>query len=722
MERKEINAQAKDVMLRIGVFVAYYILMQLLCIVAVLGLIGVIYFYIVNILPMMFNRLGFLILFLLLFAAYYLIKILYKFIRSPFVKNENTKNNRVEIHENEYPELFAMINDVANQAECKMPKHVYLSPDVNACIFYNARFWNIFIPVEKQLEIGVGLMDDMNKDELKSVISHEFGHYSQKTSRLNSTIYVTICILSNLCESLTGWSYKLTSKVFAFVLRGNLRFSRQLEYDADTVAANIVGEQTFISSLCKVSVIANRHLHYDNFLKNLNEEQKDIENYWEGYNVAKPTLVMIDCVSIDEKTIISSPINQMNTIPSCINVNNIWSTHPSDEDRIKNIKKLSLNVPNGSNLAKAKTLVDDGILEKLNSIKKKELKVEIDKNVTLSIISYDDFDKWIQKKYIENYLPISMQPFFNREFVTFALPNDRNEIVDNNVNPFNFENSEIVKKYQGALNDLHILHQLRSKEIDAKEFRYNGIVYKVKSEELSLLIKKQQKICDNMLPQVASVDKSIFAYLATKVENYDQLKLNYKISAYINNVFPSINTMINRHIVLILSIQSLPDRLDESTMKELMEAVTDFRLVVNRVIKKISVEYLRLVADESVITKIVNMKVSTDINKQIRDLSSVVSLIKVTHTNLSEMANNYLIKTLRDYVPESIQNQLKEQFLQNENTIVKSFENYVADEQEKVDWKEKICAFLLLFLMIGLFVGLVFTFKWIVGILYLLFH
>lgn len=63
----------------------------------------------------------------------YLVKPLFS-----FKKNEN--DSRVEVEEADCPELFAMLSDVAEKTRCKMPKHVFLSPDVNACVFYDTSF------------------------------------------------------------------------------------------------------------------------------------------------------------------------------------------------------------------------------------------------------------------------------------------------------------------------------------------------------------------------------------------------------------------------------------------------------------------------------------------------------------------------------------------------------------------------------------------------------
>lgn len=203
-----------------------------------------------------------------------------------------------------------MIRDVARQTGCKMPKHVYLSPDVNACVFYNTSFWSIFFPIRKNLEIGLGLFDGTSVDEIKSVIAHEFGHFGQSSMKVGSTVYVTNSVLYNLiftddfwdkwldkwCMSdtgiirflgvltraLTNLVKHLTVHVYQFVQKGYLKLSRYMEYDADGVACRCVGADTFISALCKIEVLGRKNSVYQQMLSSLANERKMVSNVFRG--------------------------------------------------------------------------------------------------------------------------------------------------------------------------------------------------------------------------------------------------------------------------------------------------------------------------------------------------------------------------------------------------------------------------------------------------------
>ncbi len=103
---------------------------------------------------------------------------LFKFI---FKSHKVDLSHLVEISRNEEPQLFSIIDEIVKEVNTTFPKKVYLSSDVNASVFYDSSFWSMFFPVRKNLQIGLGLVNSVSKEKLKSILAHEFGHFSQKT-------------------------------------------------------------------------------------------------------------------------------------------------------------------------------------------------------------------------------------------------------------------------------------------------------------------------------------------------------------------------------------------------------------------------------------------------------------------------------------------------------------------------------------------------------------
>jgi len=93
---------------------------------------------------------------------------------------------RVEITEKDQPVLFAFIRRLCQDTRAPFPHRVFLTPDVNAAVFYNRSFLSLILPTPKNLLIGLGLINRLNLSEFKAVLAHEFGHFSQNSMKLGS--------------------------------------------------------------------------------------------------------------------------------------------------------------------------------------------------------------------------------------------------------------------------------------------------------------------------------------------------------------------------------------------------------------------------------------------------------------------------------------------------------------------------------------------------------
>lgn len=96
-----------------------------------------------------------------------------------------------EITPEEEPELFAFITRVADEVGAPRPHRVFLTPDVNASVFYDLSLRSLVFPSKKNLNIGLGLVNVLTLDEFKAVLAHEFGHFAQRSMALGTWVYVS---------------------------------------------------------------------------------------------------------------------------------------------------------------------------------------------------------------------------------------------------------------------------------------------------------------------------------------------------------------------------------------------------------------------------------------------------------------------------------------------------------------------------------------------------
>ena len=107
----------------------------------------------------------------------------------------------LEVREHDHPELFRFIRLLCQDTHAPLPRRVYLSPDVNAGVFYRESLLNLVFPVRKDLLIGLGLLNVLTLSEFKAVLAHEFGHFSQSSMKLGHYVYVVNPIIAHMVRA-----------------------------------------------------------------------------------------------------------------------------------------------------------------------------------------------------------------------------------------------------------------------------------------------------------------------------------------------------------------------------------------------------------------------------------------------------------------------------------------------------------------------------------------
>lgn len=201
---------------------------------------------------------------------------LFKFIFT--IKKTDTSQFKL-LSENEEPKLYALIREISEAAHTSFPGKIFLSADVNAFVFYDSTFWSMFFPVKKNLVIGVGLMNSLTSQELKAVLAHEFGHFSQKSMRVGSYVHQVQLVMQNILfenNSYGNFARQLHSihpivglfvnlaigvlngiiwilkKIYRLVYLKYLGLSREMEFHADQFAAQIAGSEYFKRSMIRL--------------------------------------------------------------------------------------------------------------------------------------------------------------------------------------------------------------------------------------------------------------------------------------------------------------------------------------------------------------------------------------------------------------------------------------------------------------------------------------
>jgi Zn-dependent protease with chaperone function len=209
------------------------------------------------------------------------VMVLFFLLKFIVARNKSDRSGLIELTKEEQPELFEFVKKLTEETKAPFPKRIYLSADVNACVFYDSSFWSMLFPVKKNLQIGMGLVNSVNLSEFKAILGHEFGHFSQSSMKLGSYVYNVNKIIFNMLYDNEGYGNALQSwarassyfaifanitvgivngiqavlkEVYAVVNKQHMSLSRQMEFHADAVSAYVSGSDHLISSLRRIEM------------------------------------------------------------------------------------------------------------------------------------------------------------------------------------------------------------------------------------------------------------------------------------------------------------------------------------------------------------------------------------------------------------------------------------------------------------------------------------
>lgn len=456
-----------------------------------------------------------------------------------------------QVSENEHPALFDFLRRVAAETQTPFPKKVFISPDVNAAVFYDSSFLSMFMPVKKNLVVGLGLVNAVNLSEFKAVIAHEFGHFSQRSMKVGSYAYHVNLIIYNMLYENTSYSNflnrwgslhgllaifaNITVKISLFIqwiLRGMyglinkhyLALSREMEYHADAIAASVAGGNNLVTALSRFEIADSC---YEKAIQHANEfigEQKQVSNIFlnqtllyqlAGKQFRLPIANGLPEISYQFATSMEN---------SRINIKNQWASHPTLTERKKHLDLFNINVaPLTSSpwiLFNDPELVQQQVTTRLYEAVSFENKPEI--------IDFPAYELWLDKRKESKQLPVEYNGFYDNRYP--ALSEDDIQQVGeisyrSFTNIFSEENGKLQSLIQNNRRDLELVQAIHDKRIDVKSFDFDG--EKFLAHHCDLVIERLQADLKNLEEKQKELDKEAFAYFHASTENPEALRLQY---------------------------------------------------------------------------------------------------------------------------------------------------------------------------------------------------
>lgn len=501
--------------------------------------------------------------FLLLYGLYPL-----KFI---FRKGSKRNKDKKETTEEECPALFEFVRNIASATGNKMPKHIYLSREVNAAVFYDNTLKSILFPTRKNLIVGLGLFVNTNTEEVKAILSHEFGHFAQSSMKIGSVIYYLNSVTYDMAFQEDKWDaaldkyfrglihacsiagfygiigyivllvlYKIlffTKDVlrwmYKFVNRSYYSLSRQMEFDADHVSCSIVGRDIFESAMIKVEFAAGCEQNADVAWRHLLSSGKYASYFdvFTQYEAVRSRELGID-IRFDK---LENNLEDIEEFHSDISFNNVFSDHPSTKERIEAVQ----DIPNKEHksLVPAWQLITSSVKQEWEDrILSDNTNEDGYKKVKLfETIPTKELSEWIQKDYEGQVLPKKYRLFFQNLFV-FDIDKVDEELGKEN--PFTGKNREIFREYYKTLSDGNTMSQLISQD-EIKYASYKGKVYTVDDLPLKEIEDKSKELYE----QCVAIQEDVYAFLLANSDK--QIKSLYLYAFEGISVEQALNSLDN---------------------------------------------------------------------------------------------------------------------------------------------------------------------------------
>lgn len=470
-----------------------------------------------------------------------------------FATTRTDDSDSIEITAAEHPALFETVYALAAAAGTSRPRKIFLSPDVNACVFYNSSFWSMFLPIRKNLKIGLGLVNSLNVSELKAVIAHEFGHFSQRSMKVGSWVYGVNKIIHNLLFNNKGYAESLDSLanthaiisffvqmtievvkgiqsllrlMYRMVNKSYLALSRQMEFHADLVAASICGSNNIVGALRRLELA---DAGYNTALDLCNEawnDKKKVTNFYAGHHVAVLELASLNNIPTSDGLPLLREDNSA-VISRRINVKDQWASHPTLSERKTYLEPFGLTAPVEE--ASAWTLISDAEVwkEKLTA----HLYRNISQGESATMLNDTAFAGLISNRFEEVKLPGLFRDFYNNRLVA---PFD---VEATSLQPYKIASFDVLlneeavalpKRLRALEEDIALLQSIVNKEFDTRSFDLDGQKYP--ASEAATVLASLDSDCQSLKQELASLDQRLFRhfYAVAQLAEAESLKRSWE--------------------------------------------------------------------------------------------------------------------------------------------------------------------------------------------------
>ena len=165
------------------------------------------------------------------------------------------------LREEEQPELWREVRSIAETVGTRPPDEIVLQPHVNAMVWEGSHLLGL-VPGRRVMVVGTPLLAGLTRQQLRSVLAHELGHYSHRDTALSPVVYRGHLTLAHIVQSLGGWLGRLFAAYLSLYLRVSRAVTRRQEQEADGWSHRVAGRDAAAQAMRQVVALDGLWDHF----------------------------------------------------------------------------------------------------------------------------------------------------------------------------------------------------------------------------------------------------------------------------------------------------------------------------------------------------------------------------------------------------------------------------------------------------------------------------
>ncbi|MBO9594903.1 MAG: M48 family metalloprotease [Niabella sp.] len=462
----------------------------------------------------------------------FVLMFLFKFM---FSAKKTDRAHLLQIDHNEEPELFEMIDTIVAGVATLPPKKVYLSSEVNAAVFYDSSFWSMFLPVQKNLQIGLGLVNTVSKDELKAILAHEFGHFSQRTMKVGSYVYNVNQIIFNLLYEnnsynslMQKWSNAsgyftifvaigvkivggiqwVLGKMYQVVNLSHLGLSREMEYHADAIAATVTGAAPLQNALWRMDLSDYAFSAVLRFYEQKIAENTRSSNIYREQDYISRFQARAEGINFEHGLPMITAAHRTKFNKSRLKLNNQWASHPTTEERV-----ARMNAMKPGNMHYDHTPAN-AMIKRLDYYQEyftDQIFQQVAYTAPVAHYSLKAFETDYSRDYQANTFDPVFRSYYDNKNIDVFDTGAIGAAQQADTDFFGDEKVDWVYTATALKNDLEVLTQISGNQLQVKTFDYDGVKYKKADAEV--LQEQLKRDLDTIHQRIGENDHNIYRQL-----------------------------------------------------------------------------------------------------------------------------------------------------------------------------------------------------------------